>query len=393
MYLCQGFKLGKDFMLFSQLYTDPNIIQNLIFSAKKGRIPHAQLFVGHEGGEALSVALAYAQFLNCLKPSENDSCGKCSSCIKFSHLTHPDLHFVFPVIKTPSNSKPFSADFLDKWRNFVLNSNFHSFDLWLKTLNAENSQAYIYAHEAENIVSNLSYKPYQGKFKILIIWLPEKMNIYAANKLLKIIEEPPSQTVFILVSHNPQQILPTILSRTQIIHIPKPSAETLEKALKTKFPTVNQELISQAAYAADGNYFKAVDYLQQLINNKQNSFFELFVNFMRIAYAANPIKMIEFSESLAELGREQQKQFLDYSLNMLHKSHRFVLNIPNSLKIIPQEYNFLQNFSKFLSTSKISTLSNDFSQAFNDILHNGNPKLIFLDLIFKSSKILKKKEK
>ena len=223
-------------MLFSELFIPETIKQRLISSVREGRVPHAQMIVGNEGWGGLSLALAYAQYLNCENPSAEDSCGLCHSCKKFQTLSHPDLHFVFPVVKTPKNSKPYSSDFFAEWKKFVNSTHFHSLDQWLSSIGYENAQPAIYVHEAEEIITTLSYKAYEGKYKIMIIWKPEKMNIATANKLLKIIEEPPEKTVFLLVSSDIDAILPTIRSRTQIIQLQPLSVENLIMALKQEFP-------------------------------------------------------------------------------------------------------------------------------------------------------------
>jgi DNA polymerase-3 subunit delta' len=358
-------------MQFAQLNIDPEVKQRLIESAKNGRIPHAQMFLGGEGTGALSLAIAYAQYINCENPGPEDSCGQCKSCRKFQNLTHPDLHFVFPVIKTPKNSKPYSADILEQWREFVSSSYFNSLEDWLSALGASDAQASIYVHEAEEIIKTLSYKAFEAKYKVMIIWLPEKMNISAANKLLKILEEPPDKTIFILVSENAEQILPTIKSRTQIVKLPPLSPELLEKALKQEFPDAPDDLIAQAAKAADGNFITAKKYLRELIDpSLATPFFDLFVKFMRTAYAGKPLEMINFVEELSSLGREKQKQFLRYSLHFLRQAFMINQNLEKITHLTEKERNFAQKFSPFITKNNIENLNFEFSKAYSDIERN-----------------------
>ena len=358
--------------------------------AKNGRVPHAQLFLGNEGTGALSLAIAYAQYLNCEHPTDNDSCGKCKSCIKYNALSHPDLHFVYPVVKTPKNSKPVSADFAEQWRKFISASKFHSYNQWLSTLGTENSQASIYAQEAEEIIKALTYKPYEAEFKVMIIWLPEKMNITAANKLLKMIEEPPHKTVFILVAQNDEEILPTIKSRTQLVKIPRLSQEELAKAIKQEYPQVDEEKIKEIARISNGNFFEAQNFLEEILNPDQTKpNLDLFIEFMRLAYAAKVIEMIDFVDTLSALGREKIKHFLSYSIHLLRQS--FVLNLGQEKisYLTDKEFNFINNFAKYINKKNITPLTTQFNSAIADIERNGYAKIVLLDLMFKTAKLLK----
>lgn len=377
-------------MRFADLPINDEIKKQLIEAAKAGRIPHAQLFLGDEGMGGLSLALAYAQFINCENPRSDDSCGQCKSCKKFEHLTHPDLHFVFPVIKAPKISKPFSSDFLNQWREFVLSSKFHSLNDWLSKLGASDAQPSIYAHEAEQIVQTLSYKTFEGKYKIMIIWLPEMMNISAANKILKILEEPPQNTVFLLVSHNSENILPTILSRTQIIKLKPLDKENLYRALREEFPDIDEKLIQNAISVADGNFITAKNYILKTINTTGKDInFDLFVRFMRIAYAANALDMINLAEEIANLGKEQQKNFLQYSLNLLRNSLITKFSLDTISGLTEDERNFISKFNKFINHNNLEKFNFEFSKAIDDIERNAYSRIVFLDLLFTTSKLLK----
>ncbi len=378
-------------MRFSDLHIDSQIKARLIESAKSGRIPHAQLFLNSPGNQALALAVAYAQFINCQAPLENDSCGQCKSCKKFEHLTHPDLHFVYPVVKTSKISKPYSKDFLPQWREYFLSTNFHNIQDWLEVLGASDAQPSIYVHEAEEIINILSYKAFEGKYKVMIIWLPEFMNLSTANKLLKILEEPPEQTIFILVSESTEKILPTILSRTQIVKIPPLSFEDIVKALKQEFPKTNIDLIEQAAKISAGNFLTAKKYLLEVSGNKNLPYFELFVKFMRIAYAAKAAEMVDLTEEITKLGKEQQKQFLEYSLHFIHQTFRLNLGLNKNHSFTQKEYDFAIKFKPFITQNNIEKLNFEFSKAINDLERNAFNKLVFLDLQITVTKLLKQK--
>ncbi len=382
--------MGKVRMLFSDLFIPEDIKQRLINAAKEGRVPHAQLIVGNEGWGGLSLALAYAQYLNCENPSSTDACGQCKACKKYQALAHPDLHFVFPVVKTPKNSKPYSSDFFAEWKNFVKSTRFHSLDEWLQFIGYENAQPSIYVHEAEEIITTLSYKAYEGRYKVMIIWKPEKMNIATANKLLKILEEPPENTVFLLISSDLEAILPTIKSRTQIIQLRPLSTTDLVNALRQEFPEAPDQDIQQAAKAASGDFITAKKFLIELTDAQQGEhFFDLFVEMMRVAYSANPLKIIDTAEKLASLDKEKIKQFLAYSLHFLRQSLMINQNIKQISQLTQKELNFAEKFSHYIHNKNIEPLANEFTRAINDLVRNGNSRLIMLDLIFTTSKLLK----
>ncbi len=377
-------------MLFSELFIPESLKKRLITSVQEGRVPHAQMIAGNEGWGGLSLALAYAQYLNCENPSETDSCGQCKTCRKYHSLAHPDLHFVFPVVKTPKNSKPFSSDFFAEWKNFVKSTHFHSLDDWLRFIGYQNAQPSIYVHEAEEIIRTLSYKAYEGKYKIMIIWKPEKMNLATANKLLKIIEEPPEKTIFLLVTSNLDAILPTIRSRTQIIQLTPLSIEDLYSALKQEFPDANDQDVEQAARAAGGDFIIAKKFLMDLLEADQGAhFFDLFTHTMRVAYSANALKIIETAEQLASLDKEKLKQFLAYSLHFLRQAFMINQNLKQISQLTQKELNFAKKFSRFIHRKNISLFSHEFSKAINDLERNGNARLIMLDLLFISTKLLK----
>jgi len=377
-------------VFFRDIIGHQDIKERLIKTVEGNRISHAQLFTGPEGNGKLSLAIAYAQFLSCTNKKSNDSCGECPSCKKFLKLIHPDLHFVFPVIKKDKKPKAISDDFLKEWREFIIEKQHHSFNSWLNYLGAENQQASIYSDESQEIIKKLNLKTYEAEYKIMIIWMPEKMNDSAANKLLKMIEEPPQKTLFLLVSDDIEQIIRTIRSRTQLLKIPKIDNESLYNHLREKYD-FDEKKINEIVRLSDGNYLKT----QKIINSSENEdkiYFEKFSTLMRNSFMVKVPEMTEWADEMSALGRERQKIFLVYSLRMLREN--FILNQSpeNKDKIVflaDNEITFSNNFSKYIHANNITQLNQEFNEALKHIERNGFDKLIFLDLALKTTKLLK----
>ncbi|PID89716.1 MAG: DNA polymerase III subunit delta [Bacteroidia bacterium] len=377
-------------MRFSAIIGQNAAKQRLITSVENNRISHAQLFLGPEGCGKLALAIAYAQYISCENRTANDSCGQCSSCSKYEKLIHPDLHFVFPVIKSPKFKNPISDNFLAEWRSFILGSSFHRYNDWLNNLDAANKQGGIFAHESAEIIRKLNFKTYEAEYKIMIIWLPEKMNVVAANKLLKMIEEPPPKTLFLLVGASTEDLLVTILSRTQLIKIPKLSDEAVGKAIQQEFKVSDEEL-SYIVRSANGDYIKAKECVNESAEAAGN--FELFTRIMRLCYGYKVIDAMEWVEELAKNGREKQKNFLSYGLRMLREN--FVMNqAENQSKEInyltKKEREFSKKFSKFINERNIFQLSYEFNRAHYHIERNANNKLVLFDLSLNMMKLLRK---
>jgi len=380
-------------MFFKDIDDHKAIKQKLIGSVQQNRVSHALLFSGPEGNGKLSSAIAFAQYLSCENKSENDSCGTCSSCLKYQKFVHPDLHFVFPVVKTKSVNKPVSDNFIKEWREFLSESVYHGFDKWLKKMGTENQQAGIFAQESEEIIKKLNLKPFESEYKVMIIWMPEKMNISASNKLLKMIEEPPPKTIFILVTEDSEKIIKTILSRTQLIKIPKINEEVMFERIKKTYDFENDK-IKEITRTSDGNFLKAEEIIKNIKNNAEQDNFSKFTQFMRDAYGLKIIELTKWAEIMAKSGRETQKNFLRYALKLLREN--FILNISpeNQNKVIfltDNEKNFSVKFNKFIHKNNIFQLVNEFNEAYNHIERNGYNKLIFLDLALKTARLLKVK--
>ncbi len=374
-------------MQFKDIIGQVNIKSKLIKTVKDNRISHAQLFVGPQGSGKLAMAIAFAQYINCKNRTEVDSCGECSSCKKYEKFIHPDLHFVFPVIKNGS-IKPVSDSYLQNWRDKLTDNPYFTYNSWLISLGTENKQAQIYSDESNEIIKKLNFKTYEAEYKAMIIWLPEKMNISASNKLLKILEEPPEKTLFILVSDDYNKIITTIISRTQLIRFNKIDDESLKIALQNRYKDLSYEQITDAVNLSQGNYFQAIEQIETSENRKEN--FEYFIKLMRLAYQRNIIDLTELVDDIHKLGRERQKNLLIYMNNIIREN--FIINIRNNQKIIlnSDERIFSEKFSKFINYKNIEDLHNEINLAFSHIERNGNAKIIFMDFAIKLIYILRK---
>ena len=377
-------------MQFKNIIGHTEVKKRLINSVKEGRISHAQLFLGEEGSGNLPMAIAYAQYIACENKGDNDSCGECSSCIKYQKLAHPDLHFVFPVATNKEVKKdPVSANYIGEWRNLNLeNGSYISLAQLQDKLETENKQLLISKNESAEILKALSLKTYEAEYKVMIIWYPEKFNIASANKLLKIIEEPPAKTLFLLVAHDAEQIINTILSRTQLVKVGRIEEQELHKELVEKLK-IDSTVAHNIAQISDGNYIKA----KQLIahSDAEESYHKLFTTLMRSAFKGNVPGLIVWTEEIAKnsFGREKQKQFLKYGLHLFRES--LITNYgDNSLNRVAQtEAKFLQNFAPYVHGANCIAIIELFNDAVYHIERNANPKILFLDVSLKLTKLLR----
>ncbi len=378
-------------MTFDNIIGQEHIKKHLSTSAENGRIPHAQLFVGKEGSGTLAMAVAYAQLLLCSSSSDAEACA-----IKCDKLQHPDLHFAFPVTTTDSVKKhPTSNLFLEEWREFIFNTPYGSLFDWLKSIGVENKQGQIGVDEAEDIVKKLSLKSYEGGFKVMIIWMAEKMNIAASNKLLKLIEEPPAKTIFLLVTEEEGQIINTIKSRCQALHFPTLSEnDIVNELLKTQGVASNEA--SRIAQQSEGNYNKALHFLHNDSNDLV--FEEWFITWIRSAFkakgnAAVIQDLIQWSETIAKSGRETQKQFIQYCLHFFRQALLLNYGTPDLVYLTPQTSNFkLEKFAPFIHSGNILSIEKELNDAQYHIERNGNAKIILLDLSIKLTRLLHTKE-
>ena len=353
---------------------------------QEGRIPHAQLFCGPAGVGKLPLALAYARYICCPNRTETDACGTCPSCVKWNKLVHPDVHFVYPIVKSAKGKKEVCDDYIANWRHLLLNSPYFGLNHWLNEMDAENGQAIIYAKESDEITRKLSLKSSEGGYKVTIVWLPEKMHEVCANKLLKLLEEPPEKTIFLLISEAPEMILPTILSRTQRFNIPKIEEADIAEALQQKYGVQPRDS-ETIAHLANGDFIKALETIH--LNEENELFFNLFVSLMRLSYQRKIREMKQWSEQLAAMGRERQKNFLDYCQRMTRENFIYNLHRKEMNYMTLPEQNFATRFAPFVNERNVVGIMDELSEAQRHIEQNVNARMVFFDFSLKMIVLLK----
>jgi DNA polymerase-3 subunit delta' len=369
-------------MYFRDIIGLHDVKQHLIDSVRRGFVPHARMFYGAEGVGKLPLAIAYARYLNCENRGESDACGECPACSKFDKLAHPDLHFVFPVIKSKV-----CDEYLSDWRDFLSKNRYFNLSNWLGFIDAQNAQGLIYAKESEEIIRKLNLKVYEAKYKIMVVWLPEKMHESCANKLLKMIEEPPDNTVFLLVSEELEQVLQTIQSRCQPLHIRALESSEMIAAIRQNY-SLEEADAQVVAHIANGSFRKAIEIIQSSDETKEN--FDFFVKMMRASVMRNIKGIREVANEIAAIGREKQKSFLMYCLRMFREYFVSNFNQPAIVYINEAEKQFGERFAPFINERNIEKFNSEFSLAHRQIEQNGNAKVIFLDLCLKVTVLLKK---
>lgn len=371
---------------FSDIIGQEEAKQRLLQEVAEGRIAHALLFTGPEGSGKLPMALAYARYLTCQHPTPTDACGTCPSCAKWEKLIHPDVHFVFPIVAKKAQKKEVCDDYLPAWRKLLSAGSYFSLSQWLDEMDAENSQAIIYARESDEMLRKLSLKSSQGGYKVVLMWLPEKMNEVCANKLLKLLEEPPAQTVFLLVSEAPEQLLATILSRTQRFHLPRLDESVIAQTLQSRFGVLPEES-RNLAHIANGSMIQALAAIQ--LNQDATLFFDHFVSLMRLAYQRKIREMKYWSEELASMGRERQKNFLNYCQRLVRENFIFNLRRPEMNYMTATEQQFAQKFAPFINERNVFGMMEELSLAQIHIEQNVNPRMVFFDFALKMIMLLK----
>ncbi len=377
-------------MFFRDIVGQQEVIGQLIKEAQAGTVPHALLFCGPEGTGKLQTAIAFSRYLLCRdKGTGTESCGTCPSCVKMDKLVHPDLHFVFPVInksKTAGRST-ISDDEIGIWREFVLENRYFGFEDWMNAIDAENKQARIFVTESESITSKLSLKSVEGGYKIVIIWHAEKMKAECANSLLKLLEEPPAGTVFILVSDTPEQMLETIVSRTQRIEFKRIPIAEIEVSLTGPGYGLDSGNARKIAHFSGGSWLKAVKALR--INAESEEFLDYFMQLMRFTYARKLKELKSWSENMAAGGREWQKRFLEYCQRMIRENFICNFHEPELNYMTEREEQFSVRFAPYVNEKNIIGLTNVISDAQRDIEQNVNSKMIFFDLSLKIIMLMK----
>ena len=376
-------------MLFKEVIGQNKVIGQLTDAVKMGRISHSQLFLGSDGSGTLALALAFAQYLSCTQREGDDSCNTCASCLKYNKLIHPDLHFVFPVNKTKTMEKdnPVSDDFIAAWRESVIKNPYLSLNQWYDIIGIENKQGFISVYESKAILYKLSLKSFESDYKIMIIWHPEKMHPSAANKLLKIIEEPPDKTIFMAATDSTDQILPTVLSRFQIVKIPKINNDDMAASIKGKFE-LDDKKVKEIVNLSEGNYRKAIENIDA--GEEYDNNLERFILMMRHCYSSNMPEILKWVDDIAVMGRERQKDFLDYSLSIIRKNFLLSLNQTEKVYLTEKENEFSGRFHPFINMANAHQIADEINKAYNDIERNAFGRIVFLDLVLKIIKLIRK---
>ena len=377
-------------MYFKDIIGQQEVIERLVKDAQAGTVPHALLFCGPEGVGKLQTAIAFARYLLCRdKGTAAESCGTCPACVKMDKLVHPDLHFVFPVINKSKNAgrSTVSDDEIATWRDTVLERQYFGFEDWLIAIDADNKQARIFVTESESILSKLSLKSVEGGYKIMIIWHAEKMNAECANSILKLLEEPPAGTIFILTTDAPEQMLETIISRTQRIEFKRIPEQLIEQRLTGPGYMLDADTAAKIAHLSGGSWLKAMSALR--VNAESDEFFDYFTRLMRLSYGRKLKDLKLWADGIAGGGREWQKRFLAYCQRMIRENFICNFHNPDLNYMTEQERQFSVKFAPFVNENNIIGLMDVLSDAQRDIEQNVNSKMVFFDLTLKTIMLMK----
>ncbi|SMB96730.1 DNA polymerase III gamma/tau subunits-like [Hymenobacter roseosalivarius DSM 11622] len=374
-------------MRFAEIPDQTKVKQLLVQSVQRRHVAHAQLFRGAEGSAALGLALAYATFLNCegRTSTDGDSCGHCPACQKLDKLVHPDLNFIVPVTSTKQVPKDaVSSKFAADWRTFVLENPYQGLNDWMQHIGAENKQGSISKEESLQLLKLVSLKAFEGRFKIVLIWLPELMHPAASNAVLKLLEEPPSATIFLLVSHAPEQLLPTIISRVQPVVV-RPFTEDELTAYLHDEQHIPEAKARQLAQIADGNLGAAL----AARTAPDNDYFTFFTEWMRLCFQDNFAKVLEKSDEFQKMGRENQKEFLHYALGLLRKVLLYGLDAQLIPHLPAAEQQFVSRFSRFVHPGNAESITTELNDAHYHVERNANPRMVFVDTSLRVAELLK----
>jgi DNA polymerase III subunit delta' len=379
-------------MLFKEIPGNNAVKKQLLSSVKNNRISHAQLFSGNSGSAKLALAFAYARYLNCDNKSDTESCGKCPSCLKYNTLSHPDLHLIFPVLKLGQANVAVSDNFVNVWRDFILKNSYGSLNSWIDSFGIENKtgeKGSIYKDEANSIHKKLALKNFEAPYRVVLIWMPEQMNTEASNKLLKLFEEPPFGTVFLLVSEKPNILLPTIVSRLQKIHIFDFSTEDMMEFFKKD--NLSIERIKQLRNLTDADLGKMIQLVEEDI--QAIDLFDDFSSWMRLAYKTDVVNISKWVDSISTMGRKHQKLFLSYAIKMIREC--LIFNFANKalLKTNEKESDFISKFAPFIHEDNSIIIIEELEKAVKAINRNANAKMLLFELSLQMIKFLKVKRK
>lgn len=364
-------------MQFKDVVGQEELKNHLVQEIVKDKISHAQLFLGKAGYGGLPMALAFVQYLFCENKKTNDSCGVCQSCHKVSELQHPDLHFSFPVVLSTYKK---SDNALKLWREQINEQAYFGQTDWIRRIDEKERKPIIGTEESQEIIRKLSLKSYEGGYKVMIIWMAEEMNADCSNKLLKILEEPPNKTLFILLCEKQDKLLPTIISRTQIVKIPRVNTDELSLFLRNNF-TLNASDSESLVARVEGDVLLALDFLKS--GEEQDHNRELFIQLMRACYKKDVIQMLDWAEDVSTSSKERQKVFLHYALHMFRQSILRNYTENQLTHVSEEEERFLQNFSKFITGKNLADFMKSFDDAYYHLERNANAKILFTNLCFK----------
>lgn len=363
-------------MLFKNILGHQDLKNKFINDVQKQQVSHAHLMLGKIGYGGLSLTLAISQYLMCENKQENDSCGQCSSCKKVQKLEHPDIHFSFPTVQAISKT---SDPMFSLWKESVLKNPYMDLNEWINISDEKGRKPIISVHQSEEIIKKLTLKSFEGGYKISIIWIAEEMNIACANKLLKIIEEPPKDTIFFLVVENEDTVLPTILSRTQITKIKQLNDEHLIGFLRNQGHS-NEDLLKSVSSRAEGDVTAALDMLNS--SAQSNSNYQRFVELMRVCYKKEVLPMMHWAETMSKESREEQKHFIKYALYMVRQSMMKNYTEDLLMRVSSDEAKFLANFARFITGNNVLEFHSLFNEAHYNIERNANSKLLFTNITF-----------
>lgn len=397
-------------MQFKDIIGQESVKNRLRQAVAESRVPHAQLLSGPAGVGKLRLAIAYAQYIACEHRTAEDSCGVCPTCLQYTKLQHPDLNFAFPIVKTDAGDT--CDDFMPRFRELLLSDRYFDLDDWYRTLGVETKQGMIYEKESSEILRKLSLKAFSNGYKVMIIWQADKMNAQCANKLLKLLEEPPEKTLFLLVTEHPELLLPTIISRVQPVNVPRLEEETLVNGLLTEHSAMSRTDAADIAHIANGSWLTAVRLADE--DEQNRSFFDDFVALMRNAYTIGQIRdpqrkfealrtLREWSLRMADakVGRERQKAFLQYAQRQVRENYVFNLthsapseHTPDQLARLnyqtADERRFSERFAPYIHDGNIDAIVEQLDRAEQQITQNGNAKMIFFDLCLQLIVLIKR---
>ena len=371
-------------MLFKNIYGQEQVKQRLLTEIREGRIAHAQMFNGPAGNGAFALALAYARMVLCKKPTEDDACGQCQSCLMVDRLEHPDLHFVFPIFKR-GDKDTLCNEFIKEWKEMVMENPYFDLNDWMNKIDSGNKQLTIYRSESENMVHKMSMKSNQGGYKVMIIWLPERMNDTCANKILKMVEEPYPKTLFLFITEDVEAVLPTIRSRTQIIDVPAFTQPVIEQAL-TDMNVLPEEakIISRAC---EGNMAQTLRVITS--QGEDDDFIERFKQLMRMAYVRNVKALKVWSEEVADMNREQQKNFIAYCQRMVRENFIYNFHQPDLNYMRSEEAQFAIKFAPFINEKNVIGIMEELELVQFHLERNVNPKVVLFDFALKLIVLIK----